>query len=129
MRVAVLILGLVFSFVVGIQSLIVAALEGAGHTPDEQRGGAVGIVVALCMLVGAAFALGLPRVAMAAFLVAAGLAALGAGTSAFSDLWAWAGLCALFALMSYGGYRGKRKHKHDESRQSSPPDTQPQLSR
>ena len=60
---------------------------------------------------GAAFALGLPRVAMVVFSVAA-LAGFAAGSStSYKDMTIWGVLSLVLAVMSYFGGRELRRRK------------------
>ena len=109
MRIAVLIIGLVLTFVVGVQSCSVAiggeVVTGLSETEEEKQevseteeekqegeelsaGGAAGIFVALLYLLGSALVLAKPRASMWLFVAASLVAFLGA-TTGFSDLVIW----------------------------------------
>ena len=118
MRVAALILGLILSFGLFIQS----ALVGVGESIDdslnnreqESTGGAVGILVSLVYLVASALVLAKPRFSMWTFGAGAVLAVIGALSSDFTDLWFWAVVGGVLGLLSWRGSREKRMKDEEE---------------
>jgi hypothetical protein len=118
MRLATLIISMVLSLVLTVQSCAVATAGSISSSlsedgsveqkaaDDTSAGGAIGMFVGLLWIIGAAFAIAKPKVSMWVFGVAAVFAVIG-GTSGFSDLFIWAGASALFALMSWRGIREK----------------------
>lgn len=108
MRIAVLIIGLCLSLIVGLQSCAVSVGGGMAKDQAISGGGAVGVLVALLFLLGSAFAIGLPRASMAMFLTAAPLG-IGAGSSSgFHDLRIWGFVALGLAIMAYLGHREAR---------------------
>lgn len=119
MRIATLILALVLMLVLGAQSCAVYAgssvvsglstEEAEKDEADEDAGGAgLGILAALLWLVAAALVLAKPRVSMWIFVAAAVLCLLGAFTG-FDDLYIWAVVSLVLALMSWRGAKEKAK--------------------
>lgn len=109
MRVAVLIIALIAGLLSLLQACTVAGLSSLGTDENLTGGAAMGVFVGLFILIGGAFALGLPRVAMV-FFILAGLAGILVGTTtAFSDQLIWGVVALVLAGMSFLGYRGKRK--------------------
>jgi len=119
MRVALLILGIFGFLIASVQSctLMVAggALDALSTTAaDKQQasdatgGAALGLLAAIIWVVGAAFALGKPRVSLIAFGVAT-LIWLAAGTTGFSDAYLWAGVSAILTGLSLLAIREKRR--------------------
>lgn len=107
MRIAVLILGLILGAIMFLQSATVAGLSGIAEDEDTNAAAAAGILMALMWLVACAVVIPLPRVAMVLFLIAA---VTGFATSgAFPDLAAWGGVSIFVAVLSFFGWRGKRK--------------------
>ena len=110
MRIAVLIIGLCLTGIVGLQSCTVTlgdhlARNGSGGG----GGGAVGLLIAFLFVLGSAFALGLPRISAALFLVA-GLLGISVGsTTDFHDLRVWGGVALALAIMAYFGSRELRR--------------------
>ncbi len=105
MRIAVMIISLFLTLIVGLQSC--ALFAGGGMIKDQavSGGGAMGILVALLFVVGGAFAMGMPRVSMVAFFAAA-LLGIGVGSSgAFPDLTIWGVVALALCAMSYFGSR------------------------
>ncbi|MFM7196542.1 MAG: hypothetical protein ACKO2D_01505, partial [Chloroflexota bacterium] len=73
------------------------------------QGGALGFLVALFYLIGAAFVIGVPIVSFVIFLIG-GLVGLGAGaTTAYSDLSVWGWVSLVLAVFSFFGWRGKKR--------------------
>jgi hypothetical protein len=105
MRIAVMIISLALTLMVGLQSC--ALFAGGSMTRDQSTagGGAMGILVALLFVVGGAFAIGIPRVSMFAFGVA-GLLGIAVGTGgSFKDMTIWGIVAFGLAVMSYFGDR------------------------
>ena len=125
MRIATLIISLVLTVIVGIQSLavyaagsVVSGLSEEGTTDKNEgdasaSGGAVGMFVSLLWLIGAAFVIAKPKVSMWIFGTATVFALIG-GTTGFSDLFIWAGASALFTLASWRGIAEKAKKDEQE---------------
>ncbi len=109
MRIAVLIIGIVLSVVMAVQTFAVYVLGNAGNNADASGGGAVGLLVAFLMLVAAAFAMGVPLVSVILFLIGGLLALLIAASSNFPDLAIWGIVSLVLAVMAFIGWRGKRR--------------------
>ena len=111
MRIAVLIIGLCLTMIVGLQSC--AVLLGGGMTDDQDMagGGAIGILIAFLFVLGSAFALSLPKVSMWLFGIAAALGFLVGASTEFSDMMFWGVVAAALAVMSYFGARELTKKK------------------
>lgn len=75
---------------------------------DLSAGGAFGILVTLLLLLGGAFAYAIPIVSIVVFAIA-GLFALLAGTTGFSDMVIWAFVAFTLAGMSFFGNREKQR--------------------
>lgn len=98
---------------VGLQSC--AVMVGGSVTEDTgmSGGGAAGIIIALLFVLGAAFAIGLPRVSLVMFGLAA-MIGLGVGASTpFKDMTIWGIISAVLAVLSYFGVRELSKRKPD----------------
>lgn len=124
MRLATLIIALVLMVVLGAQSCaavvggeiaesLSTAAEDKKEADDLSSGGAIGLLVALLWLVAAAFVLAKPRVSMWLFGIAAVFCLLG-GSTGFTDLYVWAVVSIVFALMSWRGT--KEKMRDEETR-------------
>ena len=94
----------------GIPDYLSAAYVGGKIGGDKGlvQGGAIGVVVTLLFLVGGAFALSLPLVAVISFVFAA-LMALAAYIPGFTDMAYWAIASGALATMSFFGFREKRR--------------------
>lgn len=111
MRIAVLVIGLCLTGLIGLQSCTL--MLGGGLVQDKglSGGGATGILVAFLFVLGAAFSLGLPRVSAVLFALAAACGfAVGYNTE-FWDMRVWGWIAAALAVMSYLGSRELRKKK------------------
>jgi hypothetical protein len=124
-RLATLIISLVLSFGLFIQSLVVSfggsvgeefAQSSAERQEAEQLSGAagLGIVSALLWLVGAAFVMSRPKVAVWLYGIAAPLL-LGAGAAGFTDGFIWAFVSTGFALMSWRGVKERVRKQEQEA--------------
>lgn len=109
MRIAVLIIGLGLVMIIGFQSCTVMVGSEMAQDDATSGAGAVGILMALLFLLGAAFAMGVPKASMVLFAIAA-LLGFGMGSSSeFSDLTIWGSVSLVLAILSYFGSREKRK--------------------
>jgi hypothetical protein len=118
MRIAVLIIGLVLSFGLFWQSVLITGLSDAANDEQTQGAGAIGVLMAIIWLVACGFVLPKPRISMMLFAIAALLGV--AGWSDFSDLKVWSGISVALAILSYFGYRGKMKQQSkDDARDAT----------
>ena len=119
MRIAVLIIGLVLMFVIGVQSCSVTVggevVTGLSETEEEREegedlsaGGGAGIVVALLYLLGSALVFAKAKLSMWLFIVAAAVAFIGA-TTGFTDLVVWGVVALGLAGMCYMAARKDRE--------------------
>lgn len=109
MRVAVLILGLVFSVFSGLQS---CAVHVGGRLTDSAAStgaGAVGILISMLFLLGSALVIAFPRAAQVCFVISFLLAFL--NRTNFPDMTFWAVVSFALSLMSYYGHRELQKRK------------------
>src|SRR5687767_12707389 len=110
-----MIISLILMLVVGAQSCAVSLGGAASKEKAAEQGGAVGILMALLFLLGGAFALAFPLVSLVAFLLS-GLLGLAAGAStSLTDLTIWGVVSLVLAVLSYFGWREKRKRRPDEA--------------
>lgn len=123
MRRATQIISLVLMVILGIQSCAVSvggsAVESLSTTSAEQQqgedlagAGAAGVLAAFLWLVGAAFVMSRPKVAMWLYGSAALMCLIGA-TAGFSDLWIWMVVSIGFATMSWRGISEKARAEED----------------
>lgn len=109
MRIAVLIIGLVLMLGLFFQSLTINVLGDVANDEDISGAGAIGVFVALLWLIAIAVVIPKPRISVGIFVAGGLLALLGGTTTEFSDLIIWAVISFFLAVLSYFGYRGKRK--------------------
>jgi hypothetical protein len=122
MRIATLIISLIVSLAMGVQSCAVYAAGGIGaelsegaekQTMENTSGaGATGMFAALLWIIGAGFVLARPKVSVWMFSIAGVFCVIGAAASEFSDLYIYAVASVLFALASWKGI--SEKDKQDE---------------
>lgn len=86
MRIAVMVIALCLTAVVGLQSCTVMVDGHLSQNEGLRGGGASGILIALCFTLGAAFAIGLPRISQIIFSVAAAIGFLVGAENGFADL-------------------------------------------
>lgn len=108
MRIATLILGLVLSFGLFIQSVLL--VFGSSLTTDKnlQDAAAWGVLASLIMLIAAALAMAKPRFSMWAFGFVALIGFIAGGASEFKDMFFWAVVGCVLAFMSWRGSLEKR---------------------
>ena len=118
MRIAVLIIALILGFIVGLQSCTVAGLSGIAQDETTGQAAAMGGLVALLFIIGAAFSLSLPKISVSAFGLAA-VSAFGASTlGRFEDMQVWGIVAVVLGVMSYFGVRELRKKEQPKSENS-----------
>lgn len=105
MRIAVLVISLCLTLIVGLQSCTLYAGGSVTGNQSFASGGAAGIVVALLFIVGAAFAIGVPRASMFIFGLAACIGVGVGRATAFGDLVIWGFVALGLAALSYFGER------------------------
>jgi len=111
MRIAVLIISLCLTMLVGVQSCTVMVGGNVTEDANLSGGGAIGMLLALLFVLGAAFSMGLPRVSMVLFAIGAVLGIGVAGSSGFNDLMIWGVVSAALAVMSFFGNRELRRKR------------------
>ena len=124
MRIATLIISLILSMAMGIQSCAVYAAGGIGAELSEgaektdlestSSAGAVGMFAALLWIIGAGFVLAKPKMSIWLFGVAAVFCVLGGIGGGFTDLFIYAVVSALFALASWKGIAEKAKRDEQD---------------
>lgn len=105
MRIAVLIISLCLTLIVGLQSCTLYAGGAMIGNQGTASGGAAGIFVALLFILGAAFAIGVPRASMFIFGLAACIGVGVGRVTAFGDLVIWGFVALGLAILSYFGER------------------------
>src|SRR5690606_37587131 len=117
MRVTVLILGLLLGVVMFLQTMLVYGLSNAVDDTNSASAGAVGVLMALMWLVACAFVMPLPMVSVIVFAIAGlfGFAASGE----FPDLGIWGGISLVLAVLSFFGWRGKRKDTRERQEEKA----------
>jgi hypothetical protein len=115
MRIAVLIIGLMLSVGLFIQSLVANVGSGLNNSDSLGAAAAAGVLMALMWIVASALVMPLPRVSVVIFLLAAALGfGFGAG-SEFKDLYFWGSVSVLLAVFSFFGFRGKKNSQAKEA--------------
>lgn len=112
MRIATLVMGLLFLVPITVQSVVIYAAGNMASQRSAAEGGLMGLLISLLWLVGLAFVWGIPAASMAAFVVAAILTFVVAATTHFGDMNIWGVVSLLFAgmsLLSLREIRGKKR--------------------
>lgn len=113
MKVAVGIIALVFSLIALLQSCAITGLSGAvGETATQQAGG-IGMLTAVAMFFGGAFAFGLPTVARVMFAISFGLSLL--AKKDFPDMQIWGWLSLLLGVLLTFSSKSKQESKSKEA--------------
>ena len=127
MRIATLVISLVLSMVVFLQSCAAGVGGSLGESFSETEAerkaaedlsgaGGLGLFAALLWVVGAGLVIAVPKASIWIFGIAA-LFLIGAGANGYTDAYIWAVASAIFALMSWRGVGEKReKEEQDKAR-------------
>lgn len=113
MRIAVLIIALCLTLVVGLQSCAVTMGGSLASKETVSAAGAVGLLVALLFAFGAAFVMGFPKLSAGIFAFAALLAFGFAGE--FPDLKVWGFVALGLTVLSFLGSRELKKKAAEKS--------------
>ena len=119
MRIAVLIIGLCLTGIVGLQSCTVLLGNHLARDQAAAQGGAVGMFVAFLFVLGSAFALGLPRLSAALFALAGLFGVTAGNTTGFHDLRIWGFVALALAVMAYFGSRELRRRKQGVTKETT----------
>jgi hypothetical protein len=115
MRIATLIIGLLLTVGLFIQSVVVTALSDAINEEETSAAGASGVLLSVMWLIAVGLVIPLPLVSMGLFLLG-GLIGVGVGASSeFGDMTIWGCVSFGLAAFSFFGWRGKKK---SETRQA-----------
>jgi hypothetical protein len=113
-RIATMIISLILMLVIGAQSCAVSVGDAALNTKAATQGGPIGLVMAFLFLVGGAFALAFPFVSVIVFFFAGVFGLAGGASTSFGDLTIWGVVSLVLAVLSYFGWREKRKRRREE---------------
>jgi hypothetical protein len=84
-------------------------------TKAAEQGGPIGLFMAFLFLIGGAFALAFPFVSVLAFFFAGIIGLAGGASTSFGDLTVWGVVSLILAVLSYFGWREKRKRRREEA--------------
>jgi hypothetical protein len=94
-----------------LQTVLVTGLSSAADDEDTAGAGSVGVLMSFMWLVACALVLAFPMASMIIFGLA-GLLGIAVGASSeFADLVVWGIISLVLALMSFFGWRGKKRDK------------------
>ena len=116
-RIATGIIAMGLSLVVGVVSFFVIGLSDLANDEQGSTEGEVGLVVALLLFLGSAFAFNLPQVSAPLFLVA-GILGI-AVSDKFEHLAEWSVAALLLAVMAFLSWVGKRRDRRARSREAA----------
>jgi hypothetical protein len=114
-RIATMIISLILMLVVGAQSCAVSLGDAALQTKAAEQGGPIGLFMAFLFLIGGAFALAFPFVSVLAFFFAGIIGLAGGASTSFGDLTFWGVVSLILTVLSYFGWREKRKRRREEA--------------
>lgn len=117
MRIATGILSIIMSIVVFLQTAIVGGLSDAVGDEDSSSAAAVGLLGGFLWLVSGALVFAFPAISMILYIVASVL--FFAGTADFPDLGIYGVVSLAFAVMSFLGWRGKKKADKKKNEQEA----------
>ena len=97
MRIAVLVIAICLVMIIGVQSCSVMVGGYFSHDQATSGGGEIGILIAFLFLLGAAFAMGVPRVSVVVFVLGGVLGISTGSTTQFHDLTIWGVISLILA--------------------------------
>ena len=115
MRIATAIISILMSIFVFMQTMLVGGLSDAVGDEASSSSAAGGLLGALLWLVGGALVIAFPAFSMILYGVAS--LAFFSGAANFPDLGVYGVFSLLFTLMSFIGWRGKKKSDKKKSEQ------------
>jgi len=111
MRHAVLIIGLLLGALMFFQTFLISVLSDVADDETGGQAAAVGLLMAFLWLIACGLVLPVPMVSVVLFVLA-GIFGF-ANSGEFPDLGIWGGISLVLAVMSFLGWRGKRKEKRE----------------
>ncbi|MDA3129615.1 hypothetical protein ACFPTR_09650 [Aliibacillus thermotolerans] len=114
MNIAIGIIAIIISFIVGIQSFTVSVLSEVVGEEATAGAGAIGVLVAFLYLVGGAFAFKLTNVAKWILGIGGLLGLLAGATSDYSDVTVWGILGLIMSGLLFWDVKRKNKQKDKE---------------
>jgi len=105
MRIATMIITFFLLIPLTVQSCAIAGLSSVVGQQEMAGGGAVGILVGFLWIIGAAFVLGKPTIALFSYALAAFCALAVGATTKFSDMTIWGIVSLVFVLFCLFGRR------------------------
>jgi hypothetical protein len=113
MRIATLILGLIFGLILFLQTLLGSGLSSLAEDEGAAESSAVGLFASILWLVASALVIGFPLASTIIFGISS-LFLFGASGN-FPDLAIWGGVALFLAAMSFFGWRGKKKDAREKA--------------
>jgi phosphate/sulfate permease len=114
MRIAVLIIGLLLGLLVFLQSMVVNVGSGIAKNDNLENAAAAGVFLAFFWLIASALVIPFPLASAILFVLGGIMGMIAAGNSEFDDLWIWGCVSFVLAIMSFFGWRGKRKDAREK---------------
>lgn len=114
MRIAALVIGVVFGIGLFVQSVIVAAITDESNEQFNGADAGTGIIIAVLMIVAGGVAIPLPRLALVLFAIAGIMALTSAGPMEFPDLYIYGTASLVLSVFSFFGYHGKQEEEQRE---------------
>lgn len=114
MRIAVLIIGLIFSLWMTIEGWTVGMLFDVGGAEEQSAAAALGFVAGFVGIIASALVIAFPMISMVLFVLA-GLFSIGAASSGYGNHEVFAAVIFALAIMSFFGWRGKKKDTREKA--------------
>ena len=111
MRIATLIIGLLWGALIFIQSMAAGVFSAEGS--ETSSAASAGLLVAILWLLASALVIAFPKASIILFGLAA-LVGIFTDPGAFADLQVHGVASIVMAVLSYFGWRGKKKHDADQ---------------
>lgn len=114
MRIAAMVVGILFAIWIFFEALLVFSLFSAGDAHDDAGLAAIGLFVAILIGLGAVLALAVPHVSMVLFSLG-GLLSFAIAAGGYGNHWFYGIIGFMLALFSFAGRRGQLKERRERA--------------
>jgi hypothetical protein len=114
MRVAAMVVGILFAIWIFFEALLVFSLFSAGNADEDAGLAAVGLVVAILLGLGAVLAIAIPHVSMVLFALG-GLLSFAIAAGGYGNHWFYGIIGFMLAIFAFAGRRGQLKDRREKS--------------
>lgn len=114
MRVAAMVVGILFAIWIFFEALLVFSLFSAGDADDDAGLAAIGLLVAVLIGLGAVLALAIPHVSMVLFTLG-GLLSFAIAAGGYGNHWFYGIIGFMLAVFAFAGRRGQLRDRREKA--------------